>query len=213
VTSPWQIVAIAAGFGMIVGAFLARAIYAGAQRLRRNVGVAVVMGALFAAVTARFGAGLELPAFLFLGTIGVALALLDLERRPIPDGVVLAAYVVSVLLLMPAGAVAGNLEASGRALGGVAAFTGIYFALRISHPHALDSGSVKLAGLLGLYLGWLGLDALLLGAFLGLAIAAIGGVARNWTAPRHSAHATALAPSMVAVPAASWYGSLLMVRS
>jgi leader peptidase (prepilin peptidase)/N-methyltransferase len=107
-----------------------------------------------------------------------------------------------------------------RALGGMAAFAGIYLVLRLAYPQSLPFGDVELAGLLGLYLGWLGMAPLLLGTFLALLIAAVGGVARVASAPRHSAGALTLAPAMVsatvlslfvAVPLCSWYGSVLAV--
>jgi leader peptidase (prepilin peptidase)/N-methyltransferase len=44
------------------------------------------------------------------------------------------------------------------------------------YPAGLGWGDVKLSGLLGLYLGWLGLGALVTGLFLGDLLAAATGV-------------------------------------
>lgn len=175
--------------------------------------------ALFAAITLRFGLSIELPAYLYLAAIGVTLAMIDFDVRRLPDTIVLPSYVVAVLLLMPAGAATGDWAAATRSLAGMAAFAAMYFALTIAYPNGLDLGDVKLAGLLGLYLGWISWSAILIGAFGGFLLAGIGGTAVA-AAPRgrHRAASFALAPCMLAaaglalfvtVPLTSWYGSLL----
>ena len=60
---------------------------------------------LFVAITLRFGLSAQLPAYLYLAAVGVTLAMIDFDVRRLPDSIVLPSYVVSVLLLMPAGAV------------------------------------------------------------------------------------------------------------
>jgi leader peptidase (prepilin peptidase)/N-methyltransferase len=179
-----------------------------------------VTAALFTGVVLRFGLVLQLPAYLFLITVGMAAALIDFDKRPLPDELLLPAYVISVLLLMPADAASGNFHAALRGVIGLLTCAAIYFLLRLAYPSALLAGDVKLAGLIGLYLGWLGLAALLLGAVLGLALTAGGGLARSVIGPRHAAGAMALAPCMVAaailalfltVPTSTWFGTVLAV--
>jgi leader peptidase (prepilin peptidase)/N-methyltransferase len=80
-------------------------------------------------------------------------------------------------------------------------------------------GDVKLAGLVGLYLGWLSWGALLIGAFGGFLIAGVGGTAV--VASKHSrGPAVPLAPCLVSstvlalfvtVPLTHWYTALLPV--
>lgn len=174
--------------------------------------------ALFVALTLRFGLSAALPAYLYFAAIGIALAMIDFELRRLPDTIVLPSYVIAVLLLMPAGAVTGEWQTAIRAFAGMAAVAAIYFALSIAYPYALGTGDVKLAGLLGLYLGWLSWSAVMIGAFGGLAIAALGGTLHRLTgAPRRGV--LALAPSMVsaavlalfvAVPVTSWYSAVLV---
>ena len=174
--------------------------------------------ALFVAVTLRFGLNAALPAYLYFAAIGIALAMIDFDVRRLPDTIVLPSYVIAVLLLMPAGAVTGDWRTAIRAFAGMAAVAAIYFALSLAYPYALGTGDVKLAGLLGLYLGWLSWSAVMVGAFGGLAIAAFGGTVHKLTgAPRRGV--LALAPSMVtaavlalfvAAPLTTWYSALFM---
>lgn len=124
-------------------------------------GTAVV----FAAVGLRFGAGWDLPAFLYLGAIGVALALIDLDTRRLPNAIVLPSYLVAAVLLAGAALAAGEWEPLPRAAAGGAALWAFYFLMALVYPAGMGFGDVKLAGVLGIYLGWVGWGALAIGAF------------------------------------------------
>jgi leader peptidase (prepilin peptidase)/N-methyltransferase len=174
--------------------------------------------AIFAGITWRFGLSVELPAYLYFAAVGVTLAMIDFDVRRLPDSILLPSYIVSAMLLMPAGAAGGDWMVAARAFAGMAALAGIYLALAIAYPHMMDFGDVKLAGLIGLYLGWLSWPAVLVGAFGGLALAGFGG--RRLAANRHDGRGITIAfgPCMVAaaglalfvtVPAMDWYTSLL----
>jgi leader peptidase (prepilin peptidase)/N-methyltransferase len=176
--------------------------------------------ALFVAITLRFGMSVLLPAYLYFAALGLTLALIDVDVRRLPDTIVLPSYVVSVLLLMPAGAEQADWVRGERGLVGMAGLLVLYFALALAYPNGLSIGDVKLAGLLGLYLGWLSWGALLIGAFGGFVIAGVGGTAA--IATRHGTRtmgvplgrcliASAVLALFVAAPASSWYGSLMPV--
>lgn len=174
--------------------------------------------ALFVAISIRFGPSAQLPAFLYLAAIGVTLAMIDFDVRRLPDSIVLPSYVIGVLLLMPAGAVTGEWWVATRALLGMAALWAIYFLLALAYPKGMGFGDVKLAGVLGLYLGWLGWDALFIGGFGAFLIGGLGGSALIASGRASRSTAIPFGPSMiaaavlsvfVAVPITNWYAAMV----
>ena len=121
--------------------------------------------ALFVLVALRFGAGWATPAYLFLALVAVALALIDLDTHRLPDVIVLPAYPVGLALLALASWATGDWGALLRALAGAGVMFVFYFAMLFAYPAGMGFGDVKLAGLLGLFLGWLGWGSLVVGGF------------------------------------------------
>lgn len=113
---------------------------------------------------------LALVAFLYLASIAVALTLIDLDTQRLPNVIVLPAYIVGILLLGASSLFAGDLDALLRmAIGGAALFV-VYFLMAFLYPGGMGFGDVKLAGVLGLFLGWLGWGPLAVGAFAPFAL-------------------------------------------
>ena len=134
---------------------------------------------LFAALTARIGLTLALPAYLYLAAISITLVMIAADEMRLPDSLVLPSYALAVLMLMPAGAGVGEWAPAERALTGLVALSALYFALTLAYPGILSLADVKLAGLLGLYLGWMSWAALAVGAVAGLLIGALSGAIRR----------------------------------
>lgn len=137
--------------------------------------IELVTAALLAGVAARFGWTAELPAYLYLAAIGVGLTVVDFRVHRLPDRVTLPSYVIGLALLGAAALGHGHPGWWVRALIGMAALYAFYFVLALVSP-ATGFGDIKLAGVLGMFLGFLGWGALLVGAFLGALYGALGGV-------------------------------------
>jgi leader peptidase (prepilin peptidase) / N-methyltransferase len=179
--------------------------------------VEALTAVLFVAVTLRFGFTAELPAYLYLAAISIALAAIDLDVYRLPNAIVLPSYAVAAVLLVPACIVDGTGAPAIRALIAMAALWLFYFGLRAAYPKGMGFGDVKLAGLLGLYLGWLGWSSVAVGAFAAFLVGGIVGVALM--SLRRAGRRTAIpfGPAMLAgaflavfaaAPLANWYASL-----
>ena len=138
--------------------------------------VELATGLLFAGLAVRIGPDWALPAFLYLGAISVALALIDLDTKRLPNAITLPSYVVGIVLLGGAALLEGDVDPLVRALIGLAALYGIYFLLVLAYPAGMGFGDVKLAGVLGLYLGWLGWPEWFTGWLLGFMLGGVFGI-------------------------------------
>jgi len=108
---------------------------------------------------------LSLVAFLWLAGVSVALAVIDLEHHRLPDAIVLPSYAVGGALLVVSSILVGDWAALARAAIGLASLFAFYLIAALSYPGGMGFGDVKLAGVLGLYLAWLGWGEFAVGAF------------------------------------------------
>lgn len=210
--APWWTVILLAVLGGGVGAWLTRVLAGATYRrpqerdrpLPRHTWWLVFAVALaWAGLTFRVGGHAQwslLPAYLYLGAVGGALTLIDLDVHRLPDLLVLPSYPIAFVLLLVPTMVTGQWGALLRGvLGGLALFVG-YLVLALVSPGGggLGFGDVKLAGVLGLLLGWVGwgpvvvsvLAAFVIGGFLALILLLARRVSR-------SSH-IAFGPSMIA---------------
>jgi leader peptidase (prepilin peptidase)/N-methyltransferase len=138
--------------------------------------VELATGLVFAALSLRIGLSADLPAFLYLGAVGVALAMIDIDCKRLPNALVLPSYPVAGVLLGVAALVDSRPEDLLRAALGMVALYAFYFVLALVYPAGMGFGDVKLAGVLGIYLGWLGWGELVVGAFLGFLFGGVVGL-------------------------------------
>jgi leader peptidase (prepilin peptidase)/N-methyltransferase len=134
--------------------------------------VEVGTGLLTALTVLGTGLSWALPAFLLLAVAAVLLTVVDLQHRLLPNRVVLPALAGGVVLLLLPALADGAWDQLLRATLGAAALFAAYLALALASPGGLGMGDVKLAALLGLYLGWLGWAAVVLGALAGFVVQA-----------------------------------------
>ena len=139
--------------------------------------VELATAGLFAVMALRFGPDPVLPAFLYLTAVGLALALIDLDCRRLPDALTLPSYPAVALLLALAAVLGSDSGEPVRALLGGAAMYAFYFALCFAYPAGMGFGDVKLAGVLGLATAWLGWGAWTVGLFVGFLLGGVVGIA------------------------------------
>jgi leader peptidase (prepilin peptidase)/N-methyltransferase len=153
----WWAVLIAALAGTVSGAcggvLVAREL--GAVSTTDRVALTAVTALGWAAATGYLGVSWSLPAVLYLVVGAAVLTLTDLRAHRLPNRLVLGSYpVVAGLLLL---AVADDTRAwpslLAAAAGGVGVFL-LFLVAALTGP--LGGGDVKLAGLVGAYLGWAG---------------------------------------------------------
>lgn len=146
--------------------------------------VEALTAALFAAVTVRFaGSGdvadlWAVPAFLLLTGLGVALSGIDLDVHRLPNPLVFTGYLAGAPLLLAAtflGAGDGTGALVRAGIGAVAVFT-FHFAAALVYPGGMGFGDVKLAGVTGMYLAWLGWGPLAVGVMASYLIGAVAGL-------------------------------------
>jgi leader peptidase (prepilin peptidase) / N-methyltransferase len=129
--------------------------------------------ALFVAFAFHFGLHAVLPAYLYLAAVGISLAMIDLDLHRLPDALTLPSYPVGLALLGVAAIVDDDGHAYVRALMGLAALLAFYALVWFVHPAGMGFGDVKLSGVIGLYLGYLGWGSLAVGAFAAFAVGAV----------------------------------------
>jgi len=176
--------------------------------------VEVLTSIVFGLLTWSIGVAPDLPGFLYLGAIGVALAAIDLDVRRLPNAIVLPSYGIGSALLGAAAIAQADATNLIRAGIGMAALFGGYFLLAVIVPGGMGFGDVKLAGVLGLYLGWLGWTELAVGAFTGFLFGGLVGLILILTGRAGRKSHLPFGPFMLlgafsailfAEPVASWY--------
>lgn len=139
--------------------------------------VELVTGVLFAAVAVRLGPDWAVPGFLVVVAGLVAISAVDLERFIVPNRILYPTLFISAPLLLIAAALDGDWSSARTAAIGGAMAWGLLLAIHLISPRGMGFGDVRLAGLIGMMLGWLSLGHVFVGLFLGFLTASVVGVA------------------------------------
>lgn len=140
-----------------------------------------VTGALLGWSLSRYGVRYDwgwallavLPAYLYLVVVGVAMAFVDVALHRLPDAFTLRSYPVVAALLTVASLTVGESARLVGLLVGLAVMGGLYLLLFVVYPAGMGFGDVKLSGVLGMALGFVGVQALFWGLTAGFLLGAI----------------------------------------
>lgn len=157
---------------------------------RRIVVTAVLLAAALGAAAAFAGARPALAGFAWFAAAAVVLGGVDLAVHRLPDRVTYPAAIGCAAAFLADAVVLGTWPSLLRAALAAAAAFGVAALAAAISPAGLGFGDVKLLGLLGLVLGWVGWEALLTGVFLGLVVGALA--AGTLLATRRAGWRTAL---------------------
>jgi leader peptidase (prepilin peptidase)/N-methyltransferase len=138
------------------------------------------LGALWAATYLILGDddAAQLALGLVLCALLVAITLTDLDRRVIPNALVLLGAVIAIALV--AATDAGDLDDR---LIAAAAAGGLLFVVALVYPRGMGMGDAKLVAMMGLYLGRAVAPAVLIGFLVG-ALVGVAMIARSGAAAR-----------------------------
>jgi leader peptidase (prepilin peptidase)/N-methyltransferase len=130
--------------------------------------VELVTAVLYVAVVLAKDEAVQVALGLLLVTALVPIALIDLEHRLIPNRITLPAAIAAVVagLVLDVGFVPEQLIAG-------AAAGGFFLLAALAYPRGMGMGDVKLAGVLGLYLGRAVAPALFIALIAGVLVGAL----------------------------------------
>ncbi|MFG6401034.1 MULTISPECIES: prepilin peptidase [unclassified Microbacterium] len=139
----------------------------------------------------------EIAALTALAVWSVALTIIDVRTHRLPDRLVLPAYPIAAALLGSAAVLRGEPERLLTIGGGALALFAFYLALRLARAGGMGGGDVKLAGVLGLFLGAFGWETVLFGALAGFVFGGVYATVLLLTRRASRTHAVAFGPWML----------------
>ena len=120
---------------------------------------------------------LVLIAFLYLAATSVVLSLIDVDTHRLPNSIVLPGYLVGLALFGGAAVLNDDPTSFITAVVGSASAFALYLTIAVIAPGGMGLGDVKLAGVIGLFLGSLGWAPLIVGVFAAFILGGLYGVA------------------------------------
>lgn len=203
-------VAVGAAVGIAAGLCTPQAVRlvlaegeAGARQVRQLPPFAIALIVTLAAVTgaligARFGLRACLPAYLLLAAIAPVLGAVDAAAHRLPNRVLLPAYPIGAVLLALAAWRSSDVSALWRALAAGMLLFAVFLAVAlVAVPGSLGFGDVKLAGLLGGFLGFLGWATVFLGMMIAFGLAALYVLIRSLVRREQRGQVLPLGPALL----------------
>lgn len=151
--------------------------------------VEILTPILFALAGLRWGSSWVVVPFLVLFAALLVVSVIDVEHFRIPDRIVFPALGASLPLIVVVSFVEGASRSITFALIGAATYFALLFLAHLVYPAGMGFGDVKLALLMGLYLGWIVPDAiravtlvlfgLMIGCLLGVIVGGVLALVRR----------------------------------
>jgi leader peptidase (prepilin peptidase)/N-methyltransferase len=154
-----------------------------AKRLYAELGSTRGLGPWLAAAAAVGAAGVGLAVgahavvavWVYVSAVGVLLAYVDWHTRLLPFLLVAPSYVVVAVLAAAAALLEKDPDLLVRAGVGWLAVFGIFVLMWMVHPRGIGYGDVRLSGVLGMALGAVGWQELIVGMYAAFLFGAVGG--------------------------------------
>jgi leader peptidase (prepilin peptidase)/N-methyltransferase len=153
---------------------------------RRYLAVELVTAAVFATAGARYSDSTALFPILVLAAALITTSTIDLQVQRIPDRIVFPALLISIPLIVAVSIEKDATSAIKGAAIGAAAYFLLLFPFNLMNPRWMGFGDVKLALLMGLFLGWVGWSGLtptvgsirmvFYGTMIGMILGVVGGL-------------------------------------
>lgn len=159
-----------------------------------------------------------LPLLLALGSAGVALVAIDVDRHRLPNAIVLPLYPVTLVGLLLAGLLSSSWPIVPALVGALAWLLVVGLPWLVSGGRGMGMGDVKLAPILGATLGWVAVASAIVGLVVGFLLGAVVGIALMIAGRAGRRTALAFGPFLLVgaligllagVPLAEAYGELL----
>jgi leader peptidase (prepilin peptidase)/N-methyltransferase len=152
-------------------------LYADIARLRRlRTFSSLATGVIGFIVGGAVGWNGGLYSLLYLAPVGVALAVIDWRTKLLPTKLIAPSYVAVIVLSVVAALSDNDRHALVMAGVGWLVAGGTYFVLWFIYPRGMGYGDVRLSGVLGIALGYLGWATLLTGVYAGFLLGGFGGL-------------------------------------
>jgi leader peptidase (prepilin peptidase)/N-methyltransferase len=115
-------------------------------------------------------------AWVYLAAVGVVLGYIDSQTRLLPTRLILPSYLIVAALVVVAFLADESADDDLIRAGlGLIAMGGFYRLMYAIYPAGMGFGDVRLSGVLGLALGYIGWGALLAGIYAGFLLGGVGG--------------------------------------
>ncbi|MEV8357842.1 A24 family peptidase [Microbacterium sp. NPDC076895] len=153
---------------------------------------------------------LTVVAFVAFAVIGAILAIIDIRTHRLPNRLVATVGGTGFVLLVAAALTGSRMDALIRALLAALVLFTAYLMLRILSAGGVGGGDVKLAAVIGLYLGWLGWGSVLVGTLAGFVLGGLFAAAMLLIRRAERRTAIPFGPWMIA---GAWVAITLTVSS